>query len=159
ARGGGGRRAGILHVVLRRGHFGFSLRRAGIVGRGGRNRAVFCGLLFGCCFTPWFCPRPLRCARRAVLVFFRRSRLLTARFLFRFGIGRRLGGRCRRLGAGIDEHRFALLLQRGGALRLGGVQARKENGVGRLGIVVGHHVVLVLGRRPLAVRAAHFVAQ
>src|SRR5262249_58741753 len=82
-----------------------------------------------------------------------------ALFLFRFGIGRRLGGRRRRLGAGIDEHRFALLLQRGGALRLGGAQARQENSVGRLGIVVGDHVVLVLGRRPLAVTAAHFVAQ
>src|SRR6266566_225379 len=133
ARGGGGRRAPILCAFLGRSGFGFSRRRAGIAGRDGRSRVVFV-----------FC----------------RGRLNGgALFLLRLGIGRRLRTRRRRLGAGIDEHRLPELLQWRGALRLRRAQTCKEDAVRRLGIVIGHHIVLVFGRRPLAVTAAHVLAQ
>src|SRR5262245_4436082 len=165
--GCGGRRGRtILGGVLA--HLGLWLRRGHIAGRcGGCRRAVLAGILGTIlgrrCLGLWL-RRGMgggsarrRCAI-LILVLGRRWLDHGGLLLFRLRLGRRLRARRRRLGAGIDEHRLAHLLQRRGALRLRRAQAGEEDRVGRLRIVIGDEVVLVFGCRPFAMAPAHFVA-
>src|SRR5262249_28913678 len=125
---------GVLGAILSRRRLGLCLRRG--PGRGSARR---------------------RCVILVLRRRFDRGGLLLLFLWLRFG-GRLRAWR-RRLGAGIDEDRLALLLQRRSALGFSRAQAREEDRVGGFRIVIGDEIVLILGGRSLAVPPAHFVAQ